>query len=510
MCRQVRLPSSGVAATALLIASVLQAAAQTPSDPDAARRKLEADRRTLTETDKRAGDLQSEMVRVQKEREDLRARLLEVGRQIQASEALLTTIEKRRGELEAREAEKRRELEARRGSLSSLLAVMQRMGRNPPPVMITQRDDALAMVRSAMLVGAAFPELRTQAMRLAGELQEIVDLQAKVAEEQDKLRVATRQYSDESAALAALVEQRTRSAREHQKELERLQQASADIRRSVTDLAKLIERMEKAVADNTRLGAYERELARQAPPPADVPAPPGAQAPSSASAQAPNLPAAQAPTPPLVAAPTAAPTAAPPPAAPKAKPDDRTIITLAPPDRVAMANPGRLQPLIPFSQAKGRLPWPAQGKRVLAFGQRTQRGPFEGIAIETRHGAQVVSPSDGWVLYAGEFRTFAQVLIINAGGGYYVVLSGLSQIDVPVGQFVVAGEPVGTMPQAPRVAQAQTNQPVLYIEFRKDRTPIDPEPWWADPGKKNAWLAPRDGAVPQFARGHPQDLEHPG
>jgi murein hydrolase activator len=314
-------------------------------------------------------------------------------------------------------------------------------------------------------------------------LQEIVDLQTQVTQEQDKLRAATKQYADESTALNALVEQRTRSARDGQKELERVQQASADIRRSVTDMTELIERMDKAVAENTRLGAYERELAKQ-PPPAEA-APPRVVAVEPAPS----------PTSPVAAAPPVAP-----PPAPKPK-TDGPAFTLAPGERTAMANPGRLQPMMPFVQAKGRLPLPAQGKRVLAFGDRTQRGRFEGMAIETRHGAQVVSPSDGWVLYAGEFRTFAQVLIINAGGGYYVVLSGLSQIDVPVGQFVVAGEPVGTMPQAPRVAQAQGNQPVLYVEFRKDRTPIDPEPWWAEPGRKNALRPPNPVMAPQFARG---------
>jgi septal ring factor EnvC (AmiA/AmiB activator) len=59
-------------------------------------------------------------------------------------------------------------------------------------------------------------------------------------------------------------------------------------------------------------------------------------------------------------------------------------------------------------------------------------------------------------------------------------LAGLSQIDAQLGQFVLAGEPVGVMAAAPKAAQAKTqdNAPVLYIEFRKDQRPIDPDPWW--------------------------------
>lgn len=166
------------------------------------------------------------------------------------------------------------------------------------------------------------------------------------------------------------------------------------------------------------------------------------------------------------------------------------MVTEAPPVKVvelapsagglALANPGRIKPAIPFHEALARLPMPAQGRRVIAFGEKTQfGGQSKGIVLETRQFAQVVSPADGWVVYAGEFRSYGQLLIINAGGGYHILLAGLSQIDVQVGQFVLAAEPVGTMSGAAQTAAAQqTNAPVLYVEFRKDGRPIDPGPWW--------------------------------
>jgi septal ring factor EnvC (AmiA/AmiB activator) len=101
--------------------------------------------------------------------------------------------------------------------------------------------------------------------------------------------------------------------------------------------------------------------------------------------------------------------------------------------------------------------------------------------LETRHTAQITSPCDGWIVYAGEFRSYGQLLIINAGGGYHVLLAGLSQITAQPGQFVLAAEPVGTMSGAPKPTQkaTRTDAPVLYVEFRKDGRPIDPDPWWA-------------------------------
>jgi septal ring factor EnvC (AmiA/AmiB activator) len=154
-----------------------------------------------------------------------------------------------------------------------------------------------------------------------------------------------------------------------------------------------------------------------------------------------------------------------------------------------MSNPGRIKPAIPFQQAKGKLPLPVTGKRVLNYGERTQYGSqSKGLVMETRSAAQVTSPCDGWVLYAGEFRSYGKLLIIDAGGGYNVVLAGLSQIDVQPGEFILAAEPVGTMMTVKKEpAGAAFGAPVLYIEFRKEKQPIDPDPWWV--------------AVPQKAQG---------
>jgi murein hydrolase activator len=74
-------------------------------------------------------------------------------------------------------------------------------------------------------------------------------------------------------------------------------------------------------------------------------------------------------------------------------------------------------------------------------------------------------------------------LIINAGDGYHVLLAGMERIDVQLGQFVLAGEPVAVMDSTKLASVGAVNvgaaQPVLYIEFRKDGASIDPAPWWA-------------------------------
>jgi septal ring factor EnvC (AmiA/AmiB activator) len=106
-----------------------------------------------------------------------------------------------------------------------------------------------------------------------------------------------------------------------------------------------------------------------------------------------------------------------------------------------------------------------------------------GISIATRARAQVTAPCDGWVVYSGPFRSYGQLLILNAGGGYHVVLAGMDRVSVNLGQFVLTGEPVAVMGDGSQGASvlgtSSTSQPVLYVEFRKDGTPVDPSPWWA-------------------------------
>ncbi len=84
--------------------------------------------------------------------------------------------------------------------------------------------------------------------------------------------------------------------------------------------------------------------------------------------------------------------------------------------------------------------------RIREFGASDGLGGAEkGLSIATRTGAQVTAPCDGWVVYAGTFRNYGQLLILNAGGGYHVLLAGMERISVDLGQFVVTGEPVAVM-----------------------------------------------------------------
>lgn len=125
-----------------------------------------------------------------------------------------------------------------------------------------------------------------------------------------------------------------------------------------------------------------------------------------------------------------------------------------------------------FVKAKGKLTKPARGSIVIAYGQETAKGvSSKGISIKTRADAQVVSPFDGTVIFAGPFRGYGNIIIIEHGEHYMSLLAGLKSFDCEVGQMLLAGEPIGLMPDDENAK--------LYVELREDSRPIDPVAWFA-------------------------------
>jgi septal ring factor EnvC (AmiA/AmiB activator) len=143
-----------------------------------------------------------------------------------------------------------------------------------------------------------------------------------------------------------------------------------------------------------------------------------------------------------------------------------------------------LRPSVAFSTTLGRLEYPVQGQILKRFGQDDGLGSeLRGLAVATRAQAQIIAPADGKVEFAGPFRSYGQLLILNAGEGYLVLMAGMKEISADIGQSVRAGEPVGIMGKGPSSVtllgdQIQEARPVLYVEFRKNGEAIDSAPWW--------------------------------
>ncbi|HUA55391.1 MAG TPA: peptidoglycan DD-metalloendopeptidase family protein [Candidatus Sulfotelmatobacter sp.] len=117
---------------------------------------------------------------------------------------------------------------------------------------------------------------------------------------------------------------------------------------------------------------------------------------------------------------------------------------------------------------------PAAGRILSTYGTQTDFGPSaQGITIETRPDAVVVAPWAGRVMFAGPFRGYGQILIIEHADGYHSLIAGLGHIDTDVGRSLATGEPVGSMGRPP------DRNPTLYFELRHHGQPVNPQPWLA-------------------------------
>ncbi|WP_092168032.1 peptidoglycan DD-metalloendopeptidase family protein [Bosea sp. OK403] len=424
---------------ALFIAA-LPAAAQSP-DPEQLTREaqakqaekqareaeLKAIEQRLAGNAEARSKLEAEIAGIRADRAALNKALLEATQRTQGVERRIGAIEDRLGLLQSSEAAIRRSLEGRRGLISEVLAALQRIGRRPPPAVLVRPEDILEAVRASMLLGAVVPDLRQEIEILGSDLGELVRLRENITGDRKAITTELEGLATERQRLASLIEARRERETGAARDVEEQRSLGGELAAQARSLRDFVERMEKEISTANRAA----ETARQALE-------------SETREQRQRMAA------------------------------------------LAFKDPARLAPKIAFAEARGLLPLPAAGSQLRGFGESDGAGgTTRGISVSTRPNALVSAPSDAWVVYAGPFRSFGQLLILNAGGGYYLLLAGMQRIDVSLNQFVLAGEPVAVMGEtseaAATIVGSGTGQPVLYIEFRKDGVSVDPTPWWTKP-----------------------------
>jgi murein hydrolase activator len=372
------------------------------------RRRIEADIETI----------RADRARLNAALIDTTAKVQDNERQIDAANGRLTT-------LVGSEDALRRSLNSRRGVIADVLAVLQRMGHSPPPAVLVRPQDMTQAIRAAMLLGSVLPDLKSETLALAQDLDELTELRKSIAGEKDNLAQRAESLTKDKERLTALVAARQQSLTDAEQALGSERDRAAELARQASNLKELIARMETEVGP-AKAGAAASRAADEAA---------AAEIQTRASA-------------------------------------------------VRSKDPARLRPALAFAEARGQVMLPVAGTILKGFGAPDAFGGTEkGVSVATPVAATVASPIDGWVAFSGPYRTYGQLLIVNAGGGYYMVLAGMDRINVRLGQFVLAGEPVASMGDgSARTAAAAAigaAQPILYIELRKDGAAIDPGPWWA-------------------------------
>ncbi|MEO3389375.1 murein hydrolase activator EnvC [Mesorhizobium sp. CAU 1741] len=364
-------------------------------------------------SEERVAEIAEEIAEIRKDHASLSAALVQAAKTERKLAQDASDIASRLDVLRLQESDLRGSLHERRGILAEVLGALQRMGLNPPPAILVRPEDALASVRSAILLAAVVPELRSETEVLIGDLRELARIAATIESQRKRLLATVAEQAEEKERLSLLLDEKQRLQAQSEQQLAIEQARSGELADQASSLRELIDALESEIEIAAR---------RAEQPSSDMPPPSG--------------------------------------------------------------NGPLLGESEPFAALLGALDLPVAGNVARGFGEDDDSGGvMQGDMVATHSAAIVTAPVDGSVLYAGPFRSYGQLLILNAGDGYHIVLAGMGRISVSPGQSVLAGEPVGLMGET-RIASAvafteENTGPELYVEFRKDGKPVDPAPWWA-------------------------------
>lgn len=417
-----RIGALAIGAALLLTGAAAQADPAGPGprveDPAAPQTRLRGVEDTMRASDEQRRRIEADIETIRADRARLSAALIDTTAKVQDAERQIAAANERLAGLNASADALAKSLDNRRAVIADVLAVLQRMGDDPPPAILVRPQDMSEAIRAAMLLGSTASELKAETEALRKDLDQLTALRDSIGKERDDLARRSADLALDKTRLGGLIEARQQTLATAEQALAAQRDRDAQLAEQAATLKDLI-----AKAENEAGAARSADQAAAA----DIAA-------KAAAARG--------------------------------------------------ADPARLKPAVAFGDAKGTIALPVAGSIAKTFGASDVAGGVEkGVSITTPPGATVSSPVDGAVAFSGRYRSYGELLIINAGGGYYITLAGMDRINVSAGQFVLAGEPVAVMGDgSTRTAAAAAigaSQPVLYIELRKDGAAIDPGPWWA-------------------------------
>ncbi len=150
--------------------------------------------------------------------------------------------------------------------------------------------------------------------------------------------------------------------------------------------------------------------------------------------------------------------------------------------------------MLPFASSKGRLPLPVLGTILRRANEADAAGVRRpGILLATRPRALVTAPWAATIRYRGPLLDYGNVIVLEPGGGYLLILSGLETVYGEVGEVIAAGAPLGLMGGGePGVTEflvsvqdggGARDTETLYMELRQGAEPVDPTEWFATTGE---------------------------
>ena len=322
---------------------------------------------------------------------------------------------------------KEKKLRKERKQMGRVILALQRVAQYPPEALIVRPILPGDAVRSAILLRAAVPELERHAITLRDDLDTLRLTREEAARHKLELSTEKTELESQRKLLRTMIGRKSRLRRRTLAKNDQAQRRVSNLAKKARSIRDLMARLE-----HLRI-KRERQAKEQAKALAKMKASDKKSGKTSNTVLAKGVPNLQ-------------------------RPRDFT---------------GK-----PMDGARGRLPYPVVGPVVARFGEKADGGlSHKGLTIESTGGAQVIAPYEGRVAFSGPFRGYGELLIIEHREGYHTLLAGMSRIDGVVGQWLLAGEPVGIMGSTQ--SEKRKDKPTLYLELRHKGQPINPLPWLA-------------------------------
>ena len=398
-----------------LISTGQQAAAAPAANVSASEvAKVEAEAKRVSQEHR---EMEQKANKLKEELKNVNQKMIAAAKKIQNGEDELRKKQDELAVLQKHLSESEEKFNSENDMLIETLAALQNLALRPSEAVLVQPLSPVEVMRSSILLRGSVHALESRASSIRQSIEDISNQKKQIAARLQDLEKDNKKLAQQQDDMKKLSQQKSAMYSQISSKSEEAKKKADMLASQAHNLRDLLEKLEKQKEINRRQMAEKARLAREQ-------------------------------------------------AADKLRQENHGL-------EASYAENNTVAPETPatgFSKAKGRLSRPARGPLVTAFHSELSKGvASNGIDIKTASKAQVIAPFDGTVIYAGPFKNFANLVIIDHGEGYTSLLSGLGETDTEVGQMLLAGEPVGTMP-----ADANSK---LHMEIRKNNHPVDPNEW---------------------------------
>ena len=423
--------------------------------------KLENLRKALSASVDRQEEISARLLLLSSEIRALKEKSVRIAKKLVSIDVKMIETEDRLKDIQEIEKETLTSLSLQNKGLANTLSALLQLSRQPEGSLIGSPENLINNLRAATLLKAAIPALKKEADQLSGQVETLAGLKDQFLIEQQTFQDLRSSRKSEQAALKALLASKktARSALSGLNKQEARQQKK--LTANARDMVSLIDKLEEA--KQVRLKTERKRIALEIKRLEKV---------RLAEIQRKKIEERKRSEAAVAKESATAPIPTPKPARKSGSGETPSKETLNPPQLASLGSRNS------FISAKGTLPLPVGGKIISNYNRAKKIGQRNGIVIETRDKAAVVSPFDGQIAFAGPFRHYGLLLIIDHGEGYHTLLAGMGSIEGTVGQLLLSGEPVGQMKSSKNI------NPTLYMELRVKGSPVNPIPWLAAENRK--------------------------